>query len=145
MHYSKNPKMFSFCYLHQLTLSVTTPYVTFCFMNESCLPDYYATTTDYLKSHPETDTLLFDQQCSLDQGKSSFIVTSSLINSNDNIPTQGPWATMSKRSLSNWSIYKSTLWKNIAPCNDDKELMQKVVGNIKSWHSLNKVLYTYVV
>ena len=144
-HYSKDMKVFSFSYLHRLTFMVTTPYLTFCFMNEDCLPEYYETVSTYLKSHSETDALFFDQQCSFDKGQTTFTVKSALTNPNDTIPIQGPWTKEYRRSLSNWTIYKSKLWHQIVPCTDDNELMKQLVKNIQNWYPLNKVLYSYVV
>jgi len=144
-HYSKDMKVFSFSYLHRLTFMVTTPYLTFCFMNEDCLPEYYETVSTYLKSHSETDALFFDQQCSFDKGQTTFTVKSALTNPNDTIPIQGPWTKEYRRSLSNWTIYKSKVWHQIVPCTDDNELMKQLVKNIQNWYPLNKVLYSYVV
>ena len=144
IHYNKNPKVYSFCYLHRLTYTVTTPYVTFCFINETCSPEYLETvTTECLKSNP--DALFFDQKCSFDKGVSGFILSTDLSYENEPIPAQGPWNTMYKHGLINWTIYKSSIWQNIVPVNDESVFISTLKQKLTNTCSLKRVLYSYLV
>ena len=143
-HYTKNPNLFSFQYLQKLSHTVQTSFLTFCFPNESCLPEYASEVLSCLTARPDIDVLFFDQKCSFDQGKTSFIIKSDLHNSNENIPSQGPWESSYKRSISNWTIFKTTLLKECIEMNQ-KNILEVFHNSIKTHHSLNKVLYEFTL
>lgn len=145
VHYSTDSRIFTFSYIHRLTFIITTPYLSFCFMNEKCLPEYFSSVHDYLNKNTHTDALFFDQICSLDKGITNFTINSDMNNPNDTIPPQGPWQPIYKRSLTNWTIYKSSVWQRIVPTCDENEFMKQLINNIKVSHSLQKTIYSYVV
>ena len=145
VHYSKDSRIYMFSYIHRLTFMITTPYLTFCFMNEKCLPEYFSSMNNYLCNNTQTDALFFDQICSFDGGKTHFTINSDFNNPNDTIPSKGPWQPNYKRSLTNWTIYKSNIWQSIVPTNDDNSFVKQLIDSIKVSHSLKKSIYSYVV
>ena len=144
-HYSTTDRLLSFSYLHRLTFSVSTPYVTFYFPNESCLPTYSETIVSALNRTPDIDILTFAQTCSLDGGKHSFIVRSNMQYSNDSIPSTGPWKQEYHRNVCNWSIFRTSLWKDVPLNDNDDTLLTDMMTRIKNNVSLDNVIYTYTV
>ena len=145
VHYSTDSRIFTFSYIHRLTFIITTPYLSFCFMNEKCLPEYFSSVHEYLNNNTHTDALFFDQICSLDKGITNFTINSDMNNPNDTIPPQGPWQPVYKRSLTNWTIYKSSVWQRIVPISDENKLMKQLMNRIQVLHSFKNIIYSYVV
>ena len=140
LHYTHDARMFNYSYLHRLTFTVTTPYLTFCFMNENCLPSYMEELSKHMSSG--VDAVFFDQECSFNRS-SSFIVTTDLSYTNDTISQCGPWNASYKRSITNWTVLKSSLWQSILLCNDENMIVKQLKERINNHVALNKVLYTY--
>ena len=82
-----------------------------------------------MKSNP--DALFFDQTCSFDKGVSEFTVSSDLSYENEPIPSQGPWDTTYKHGLTNWTIYKSSIWQSIVPVNDESVFISTLNKNLQ--------------
>ena len=144
VHYTtKNPLVFTTWYLQCLTCTVSTPYVTFCLPNETCLPDYLKEVTPHMNE--EYDVILFDQICSLDGGSTRFTINSDFTNISDTVPSTGPWRTTYNKSLSNWSIYKTCIWHTIKPAISDEQMMKQIRDSIKKPYALKKVIYSYCV
>ena len=144
-HFCKNDMVFSFSYLHRLTFSVTTPFVTFHFPGEMCLSIYEQTVLNELETNRDTDVLTFCQECSLDGGQTTFIVESNVQYNNDSIPNTAPWKKAYHRNVCNWSIFRTSLWQTMPMNLSDDRLISTLVNSIKTHKALNTVLYKYTV
>ena len=143
-HYSTDKHLFTFMYLHRLTYCIKTPYVTFCFPNEICLPEYKNEILSCLNTQKNVDVVLFNQECSLDNGKSVFTIESGIHNEQEEIPINGPWKLLYKRSISNWTIFKTSLWQTFIPTNEH-DFMTDFISKVTTHYTLNKTLYNYTV
>ena len=143
VHYSTDPRLFDFSYLHRLTFTVTTPYLTFCFVNETHQPMYTSVLSEHLNS--ENDAVFFNQRCSLDNGKTFFTVCTDPSYCNDTIPFSGPWNASYRRCLTNWKTYKTSLCQSVPFGNDETVLINQLKDRIKKHVTLGRVLYEYSV
>lgn len=145
-HYNNTLAIYSLLYLHRLSFTVTTPFVSFYFPNESCLPTYIPTVMRCLVSNNSTvDVITFKQECSFDNGKTTFLVDSNVSFPNEEIPAQGPWKSSYQRNVCNWSIYRTSLWHDISikEITDETSLMQKFLSRVRTPIVINDVLYRY--
>ena len=143
-HYTTDVNNCAFGYLHRLTFTIITPYVTFMFMDENPMTEYYSKIAEAIIETKNSDLILFDQECSLGNSSNRFIIKSDLNNTNETVPPNGPWNESYKRSISNWSIFRTSLWHTLPPnIKDESALLTHITKNIQSYKALNVVLYTY--
>ena len=136
--------MCAYGYLHRLTFTAVTPFVTLVFMDENPMTEYYSKIAEAIIETKNSDLILFDQVCSLGNSSNRFIIKSDLNNTNETVPPKGPWNESYKRSISNWSIFRTSLWHTLPPnIKDESALLTHITKNIQSSKALNVVLYTY--
>jgi Glycosyl transferase family 2 len=124
-HFAQIPSLiYTFDYMRKLCLTVLTPFVTFYFPNEKYRDNYTTEILPVLLNN-NIDIVTFDQQCSLDNGKTHFILHTDMDYSGDEveIPMKGPWNEEYTKRTASWNVFR------VSNMIEGKEFMSKLKVN----------------
>lgn len=140
-HFRPSMDVYGFEKLHELVSSVTTSYVTFRFPGESYDPEFTKTVLSSLTE--SIDVLTFKQRCTLDGGASTFIVRSDAASFNEPISLQGPWKQEYQRSVCNWSVFKTSVWKQTKSAPTAETFLKDFLAQMKNCLTVDGTLVHY--
>jgi len=135
----------SYLFFHRLSMLTETPFTTFYFENEKLDETYAEQVCQCISSHVSYDIITFNQKCSMNGGQTSFILESRAENPNEEIPSTGPWKEVYKRSVTNWSLFNTNLFKTITMPQEENELIKQLMSMVKQVHAIDKVLYSWTI
>lgn len=110
--------------------------------------DYITQILNTIRTYPHIDVITFKQQCSLDDGKTTFVVDSNLETKVDeNIPFNGPWKNEYKRSVWHWNVFRKSEKTDIDFTDrtgyEDQMWLKVVRPKLTSQVNIPKILYLY--
>lgn len=151
-HYDTTSQVFKFTYLQALAHTVSSTYVTFHFPNEHFSPNYIDRLHPYLTDESKKYGIIsFDQRCSFDGGKNTFVVRCDAMNTvteNIDIPLRGPWQQRYDRKLCNWNVFRTELFTSLPRTCDDQELSRGLLSKLRNsgltCGRIDDVLYGFI-
>lgn len=124
-------------------------YITFIDDDDFIAPQYISTIVNTITSSTTTiDVITFKQRCTLDGGKTFFIVDADMQHITDEtVPLTGPWKSEYKRLAWHWCVFRSETCKSIPfpdkSLYEDQEWLKRVYSNLKIQAKVNDVLHYY--